>query len=250
MCLTTADLDLLFYAGHHSQNQRFVDIATQHAHTVLRSIVRKDWSTFHVCNFDPKTGAIQSQYTHQGYKDDSTWSRGQAWAILGFTQTYNWTKDPVFLQAATCLADHFLTRLAQASHSHPYVPAWDFDDQTCSPPLRDTSAGMIAANGLVLLHQALVQNNTHSTYLDAAVRIARETIDLSLASDTAKLAVAGDDRTIHVVADEANRWDSILKNATANNNEFAILRYGDGGLVYADYYFLELGNKLLRMGMV
>ncbi|KAL1984897.1 hypothetical protein VTN96DRAFT_8556 [Rasamsonia emersonii] len=246
------NLDLLFYAGHHSANQRFIDIATKHAHTVLRSIVRKDWSTFHVCNFDPKTGAIQSQYTHQGYKDDSTWSRGQAWAILGFTQTYHWTKDPVFLQAATSLADHFLARLAKASHSHPYVPAWDFDDQTSTPPLRDTSAGMIAANGLVLLHQALAQNNTPSTYLDAAVRIARETIDLSLASDTANLAVEATNGTIHVVADEGegeSRWDSILKNATANNNEFAIMRYGDVGLVYADYYFLELGNKLLRMGL-
>lgn len=111
---------------------------------------------------------------------------------------------------------------------------------------------MIAANGLVLLHQALAQNNTPSTYLDAAVRIARETIDLSLASDTANLAVEATNGTIHVVADEGegeSRWDSILKNATANNNEFAIMRYGDVGLVYADYYFLELGNKLLRMGL-
>ncbi|KAL1968630.1 hypothetical protein VTN77DRAFT_1456 [Rasamsonia byssochlamydoides] len=242
------NLDLLFYAGHHSSNQRLIDIATAHAHKVLQSIVREDYSTFHVCNFDPKTGAIQRRYTHQGYKDDSTWSRGQAWAILGFTQTYIWTKDPTFLHVATSLANYFLNRLSTASHTHPYVPPWDFDDSTTSPPLRDTSAGMIAANGLVLLHQALaLQDNSKSPYLDTAIRIAKETIDLSLARDTASFTVDGDGK-IQVGGDVT--WDSILKNATANNNEFAIMRYCDHGLVYADYYFLELGNKLLRMGLV
>jgi hypothetical protein len=45
-------------------------------------------------------------------------------------------------------------------------------------------------------------------------------------------------------------WDGILMHATANNNEDAHKRYWDHGLVYADYYFLEAGNKLLRMGLV
>jgi hypothetical protein len=69
------DLDLLFYAGHRTSNQKLIDMATSHAHAVLRSIVRKDNSTFHVVNFDPKSGAIKQQMTHQGYSDDSTWSR-------------------------------------------------------------------------------------------------------------------------------------------------------------------------------
>lgn len=72
LCL---DLDLLFYAGHHTQTQRYIDIATAHAHAVAKAIIRPDGSSFHVCNFNPKTGDIQKQYTHQGYKDDSTWSR-------------------------------------------------------------------------------------------------------------------------------------------------------------------------------
>jgi hypothetical protein len=70
-----ADLDLLFYAGYHSGNQLYIDIAIKHARAVAKALIRPDNSTFHVCNFDPKTGAIKCRFTHQGYRDDSTWSR-------------------------------------------------------------------------------------------------------------------------------------------------------------------------------
>ncbi|OBT40792.1 hypothetical protein VE00_08932 [Pseudogymnoascus sp. WSF 3629] len=238
------NLDLLYYAGHHTGNQRYINIATAHAHAVARAIIRPDGSSFHVCNFHPQTGAIQRQFTHQGYKDKSTWSRGQAWGILGFAQTYAWTKDPAILQAATALSDHFLKQLSSATHHHPYVPLWDFDDNEPSL-LRDTSAGMIAANGLLILHQQLATER--SPYLDAVRHIVKDTVDLSLATDLAPLKVNAASGKIEVAEPD---WASILKNATANNNEFAIFRYSDHGLVYADYYFLELGNKLLRMGLV
>lgn len=89
---------------------------------------------------------------------------------------------------------------------------------------------MIAANGLALLHQIL---NNNSPYMAAALRIASETIDLSLSSDKASFSVAKDGK----VGVEEGSWDGILMNATANNNENAVARYFDGGLVYADYYF-------------
>jgi hypothetical protein len=241
--LNRLDLDLLFYAGHHTSSRKLIDIATSHAQFVLRLLVREDYSTFHIVNVDPRTGVTKIQRTHQGYSDSSCWSRGQAWAILGFTHTYIWTKDPTFLKAAINLAKYFLNRLSNATHSHPYVPVWDFDAPLETPPLRDTSAGMIAANGLVLLHQIL---NSNSTYLTAALRIAKETVDLSLSSDRASFSFADDGE----VSVESGSWDGILMNATANNNENAVVRYSDHGLVYADYYFLEFGNKLLRMGLV
>ena len=142
------------------------------------------------------------------------------------------------------LADHFLSRLAFAKHHHPYVPLWDFDDGA-APFLRDTSAGMIAANGLLILHQQM--GSESSPYLDAALHIVKDTIDLSLTTDPAPLVV---NRASGKIDTPEPEWPSILKNATANNNEFAIHRYSDHGLVYADYYFLELGNKFLRMGLL
>jgi hypothetical protein len=259
----------LFYAGHKSSNQNFIDIATSHAHAVLRSIVRKDNSSFHVVNFDPKTGAIKRLMTHQGYSDDSTWSRydfllylrncyihlltlklfrGQAWGILGFTQTYIWTKDPTFLDAAIALSTFFLSQLSSSTVHHPYVPIWDFDAPTPegSEALRDTSAGMIAANGFLLLHQILHNN---SPYLDAVLRITKDTLDYCLASETANFELDKEGK-ISVPNASEGQWDAILMHATANNNGDALHRYSDHGLVYADYYFLELGNKLLRMGLV
>lgn len=241
----TIDMDILFYAGYHAKDKKLIDIATTHAHTVLRTIVRPDWSTFHVCNLDPKTGKVKYQQTHQGYSDNSTWSRGQAWGILGFTQTYIWTKDPIFLQAARHLSDYFLRRLLEEPCEHSYVPLWDFDapmDGETEPP-RDTSAGMIAANALLLFHQAM---GTGSVYLQNALRIAEDTLAHSLSPQTASLYLNCNGEILAL----GSKYDSILVNSTANNNGSALMRYSDHGLVYADYYFLEFGNRLMRMGLV
>jgi hypothetical protein len=195
--------------------------------------------------------------------------RGQAWAILGFAQTYNWTQDPTFLSAAISLADYFLTRLSLAAasglYTNPYVPLWDFDAPIDPTPPRDTSAGMIAANGMLLLHQTLlgaVRADEAARFLAGVRRIVTDTLELSLAAksafaDSAPNAAAAIDTYPTVVevngrkeGDGEGAFDAILKNATANNNEFSCKIYKDHGLVYADYYFLELGNKLLRMGLL
>ncbi|KAL5318277.1 hypothetical protein ACEPPN_013336 [Leptodophora sp. 'Broadleaf-Isolate-01'] len=246
------NLDLLYYAGHHTSNQKLIDIATTHAHTVLKTVVRENFSTYHLVNFDAQTGAVKDKLTNQGYKDWSTWSRGQAWGILGYSQTYMWTRDPVFLHAATELANYFLARLEAFTCNCPYVPLWDFDAPVPlnqgELPLRDTSAGMIAANGLLLLHQVLRGQGEGSRYLAAAMRIATETIELSLSEDKASFAPMADGKDSLSVP--GGSFDAILRNATACRNEDSLRQYWDHGLVYADYYFLEFGNKLIRMGLV
>ncbi|CAK7202348.1 hypothetical protein SEUCBS139899_005071 [Sporothrix eucalyptigena] len=259
------NMDLLFYAARHTHNPQLAAIATQHARTVLRTLVRPDDdSTWHVVNLDPTLagGVVQYQMTHQGYSDSSTWSRGQAWAVLGFAQTYGWTALPEFLEATQRVSDCFLKRLDESpAEPHKYVPLWDFDapiedaDQKDSngQPLRDTSAGMIAANGLLLLHQALTAKATRiggkydGKYLTAALGIAHDTLAYSLdREDVAAFTVDGTTGAIHVAP---GTWDAILRHSTANNNQYALMRYSDVGLVYADYYFLEFGNQLLRMGL-
>lgn len=101
---------------------------------------------------------------------------------------------------------------------------------------------MIAANALLLLHQALQGT---SSYLSIVSRIVKDTLQFSLAADWAEFEV-GNDGEMLVREPE---WDAILKHSTANNNEHALVRYSDVGLVYADFYFLELGNQLMRMGL-
>lgn len=189
------------------------------------------------------------------FTSDEWQTRGQAWAILGFAQTFIWTKDPVFLQASISLANYFLSRMDSSTHSYPYVPLWDFDTPVPLAegelPLRDTSAGMIAANGLLLLHQTLQGEEAGARFFSAAIRIARETVELSLSKSKASFQPPIDDsENVGVVGMSGEPFEAILRNATANRNDDSLRQYWDHGLVYADYYFLEFGNKLIRMGLI
>ncbi|KAL2813353.1 Six-hairpin glycosidase-like protein [Aspergillus cavernicola] len=280
------NLDLLYYASSHMSDPSLADMATTHARTVMKSLLRPEmatgrkdaictyplYSTFHVVNFDPWTGGIKQQRTAQGYRADSTWARGQAWGIAGFAQTYKWTKEKDFLAVACGLAEYFLWRMetAPACVESPastlgrhgertigrYVPLWDFDApiEDESNPLRDSSAGVIAANGMLLLSQsfrALGDEKLAERYYTAAMRIVTDTIEFCLSQEKARVVQSGESIRVEDVV-PGQRFDAILKNATANHNskEYNSTRYSDHGLVYADYYLLEFGNQLLRMGLV
>ncbi|KAF2621347.1 glycoside hydrolase family 88 protein [Macroventuria anomochaeta] len=266
------NLDLLYYASHHGQHPSLADLATAHALTLLGSHLRPEpvlssskdaysgqwYSTCHVANIDPKTGELKRRLSAQGYAHESTWSRGQAWGILGYAETYAWTKDRRFLEASCGLAEYFLYRLETApscvSIKGRHVPLWDFDApiEDEESPLRDSSAGVIAANGMLVLSQALAtidQPALSLRYRNAALRIVRDILDFALAPEKARLVSAPYQ---HVRAEEERsgvRFDGMLKFGTANNNAQARKRYANHGLVYGDYYLVEFGNRLLRMGL-
>ncbi|MBE3047357.1 glycoside hydrolase family 88 protein [Candidatus Bathyarchaeota archaeon] len=281
------NLDLLYYAAAHSGDTQLASIATTHARKLIETHLLPEtattlasdgyggqlYSTCHVANVDPTTGELKWRWTAQGYANDSTWSRGQAWAVLGYAQTYNWTKDQVFLEVACGVAEYFLYRLETAPACVDvsivdetgatrtvgrHVPLWDFDapsNNPADPPPRDSSAGMIASNGLLLLSQALSARGDHTLskrFLEAAIRIIRDTLDLSLAEETARLSwSSGAEGTLQVEDTVPGKtFDSVLKHGTANNNEFARRRLADHGLVYGDYYLIESGNRLIQMGLV
>lgn len=281
------NLDLLYYAASHSPQASLLrDIATSHAATLLRTHLRPEptgsasddtyrgqwYSTYHVANLDPVTGSIKQQFTAQGYTDSSTWARGQAWGILGYAQTYMWTKDRKFLQASCGLAEYLLHRLETSPacieandnesivdgasgrhHRGRYVPLWDFDapvDDVTSPT-RDSSAGAIAANGMLVLSQGLAglgYDRLATRFRTAGIDIVRDLLNFALAPEKAQLI--RDARGRMVVEDVApgQIFDGLLKFGTANNNENAPRRYANHGLVYGDYYLMEFGNRLLKMG--
>ncbi|KAF2276165.1 Six-hairpin glycosidase [Westerdykella ornata] len=260
------NLDLLYYVGYHQNDQSLIDIATTHANTIMAAILRPDYSSYHLVNFDPATGLPKAKMTNQGHKDESTWTRGQAWAIMGFAQTYTWTKDLRYLETAIKCAQYFLGRLEECRgrHHHHLVPAWDFDAPQENPtePLRDVSAGVIAANGLFIIHQSLqslsksvVQSIAADTdFLDVSLQIIHQTLDMALDKDFASFAaentmVNGTGTGSLELSVKESRFDAILRHATANYNEHAHQKYWDHGLVYADYFLLEYGNKLLRAGL-
>lgn len=244
-------------------DQDLIRKATQHADTIIHEILRPDFSSYHLVNFSPKTGKPQAKMTNQGHADESTWSRGQAWAIMGFAQTFSWTKDLKYLETAIGCAKYFLGRLdeAQSKWHHSRVPVWDFDAsfEKEKDPLRDVSAGVIAANGMLLIHQALqaweVPKSVTSAinFLEAALDIVSETLDMALDRDFAAFkpaTVEGEKDVRGQLGLRESAFEAILRHSTSNNNEHAHKPYADHGLVYADYYLLEFGNKLLRAGIV
>ncbi|RMJ05052.1 hypothetical protein BHE90_011063 [Fusarium euwallaceae] len=267
------NLDLLYYAAEHCPDgQELYDIATSHAHVLLRSHLREErpvplskrcytgpwYSTCHVANIDPRTGELKARLTHQGYDNESTWARGQAWAILGYAQTFMSTKDRIFVRAACGLAEYFLYRLETAPECLPMgsrcVPLWDFDApiEDSENPLRDSSAGSIAANGLLVLSQAMAalgQDDLAGRYRRAAIDIVRELLGFAQAPEKARL-VKGSVNAIEVEDETLQTFDGILKYGTANNNQYSKRRYANHGLVYGDYYLVAFGNRLLQMGLV
>lgn len=283
------NLDLLYFAAHHTASPHLAHIATTHANSIISEILRPDYSSYHLVNFDPHTGLPQSKLTNQGHADASTWSRGQAWAIMGFAQTYMWTRDTRFLATAMRCAEYFLARCAEGrgNWACSLVPRWDFDapldaEHDAASPLRDVSAGVIAANGFLILHQALQgvsapvaaqmaapgQTSTPD-FLAVALETVAQTLELAydgtLASFRvpAKTVAPSNGHANGVVAVDKEQqqqqqqflvdespFDAILRHSTTNWNEHAHQKYKDHGLVYADYYLLEFGNQLLRAGLI
>ncbi|KAH7316881.1 unsaturated glucuronyl hydrolase [Stachybotrys elegans] len=267
------NLDLLYYASSHTGDDELWKAATTHARTIMRTNLREEkdpngtrlmYSSNHVTNLDPKTGDIKARMTAQGYQASSTWARGQAWGIMGYSQTFAWTGDEELLRVAMGMTDYFIMRLETSPKEVEvqvpgedrvrgrYVPRWDFDAplEEGASPLRDSSAGVIAANGMLILSQSLLglgKVEESQRYREMAILIVQDTLDLCLAAEKAKLVYG--DKVATQDSVEGSRFDAILKNATANYNSKDHKRYWDHGLVYGDYYLIEFGNRLLKMGL-
>lgn len=166
--------------------------------------------------------------------------------------------DTQFLEVSCGLAEYFIYRLETLPPSIErgrMVPLWDFDAplQDNEIPLRDSSAGMIAANGMLVLAQALASIDRPalcSRYQNAAFAIVEDATAFAVAPERAYLRPGLDQAIEAAECSNAARFDAILKYGTANNNANARKRYATHGLVYGDYYFAEFGNRLLRSGRV
>jgi len=144
------NVGIIFYAARETGDRKLRDIALRHCLTTRRVLVRGDGSTAHEGLFDLETGEFLRQGTHQGFRGDSCWSRGLAWSLYGFSTSYEYSRDPRFLETAESCADYYIT------HSNADgVPPWDYNAPAESRKLMDTSAAAIAASGLLRLSRLL-----------------------------------------------------------------------------------------------
>ncbi|WP_282041774.1 glycoside hydrolase family 88 protein [Winogradskyella flava] len=210
------NLELLFEATKISGDSIFHNIAVKHANTTLKNHFRPNNSTWHVLDYDPENGDIRMRVTHQGINDDSSWARGQAWGIYGFTMAYRYTKDQRYLDQAKATAAFFL--------DHPHlpedgIPYWDFDAPNIPDEPRDVSAGAIVASALTELY-AYTDNEYYLNY-------SKKVIHTIKSSD--------------YILDKDIEYPFILDHSSGDWSKRSEM---DEPIVYGDYYFLE---TLLRL---
>jgi len=142
------NLELLFWATRETGDSSFYKIAVTHANTTIKNHYRADFSSYHVINYNPETGAVQQKKTAQGFADESAWARGQVWGLYGFTVMYRETKDKKYLEQAKHIAEFILNNPNLPADKIPY---WDFNVPNIPNALRDASAGAIMASALLEL---------------------------------------------------------------------------------------------------
>ena len=205
------NLELLFTASKISGDPAYYNLAITHATNTLKNQMRENGSCFHVVDYDPVSGEVIEKCTYQGLADSSSWARGQAWALYGFTMIYRESGDIKFLRQAEKTATFILQNKAL---SDDYIPTWDFDAPANDP--KDASAAAICAS-------ALYELSTFTTQYTLQYRDFADKIIASLASD--KYMDTDNDKKFF-----------LLKHSTGNkpkNDEI------DTPIIYADYYFLE-----------
>lgn len=216
------NLELLFYASKVTGDNKYRDIAVTHANTTLKNHLRDDFTTYHVVNYDQNTGEVLQRQTCQGLSDNSTWSRGQAWAVYGYTVMYRETKDPVYLNAAEKTAQWFIDHLPE-----DMVPYWDFNigmdgykpDSGSYAAKQDVTSRDASASAVVcsaLFELADLANKPY--YRKVAVKMLE-----SLSSQ-------------EYFAKPGENGGFLIKHCTGSVPHKAEI---DVALVYADYYYLE-----------
>lgn len=233
------NLELLFFASKATGDTSFRHIAVSHAEQTMKNQIRPDYSSYHVVCYDTITGKVETRETAQGYADNSTWARGHAWGIYGFTMVYRETKDPRFLQTAEGMADWYLDHKNLPEDKVPY---WDFNAQEpgytpgvnsnagkVTGQFRDASAAAITASALFELSG--FAKGKEEKYRKAAIHILHS---LAGPAYRAPIGTNGNFMLMHSVGSIAHGFEI------------------DVPLVYADYYFMEALQRydlLLKSGL-
>jgi len=220
------NLEYLYWGAKTFNMPNYATIANTHATTTMKNHYRKDFSSYHVVDYDAATGKILKKATHQGLTDESAWARGQAWGLYGYTMCYKNSKNPAFLTQAENIAKFIMNH---PSLQKDKIPAWDLDvhnaddlDTDGAAP-RDASAAAVIASALLDLSTQVKDGQKYFNYAEDILK--------TLSSDT-YLAKPGENQYF------------ILKHSVGAflyNSEI------DTPLDYADYYYLEALNRYKKI---
>ncbi len=212
------NVGIIFYAAQQAEDADLLRIATQHCLTTRKVLVRGDGSTSHEGLFDLGTGEFLRQSTHQGWRDDSSWARGLAWALYGFGTAYAFTRDARFLETAEACAGFYVERTP--AHG---IPPNDWDEPSPAVPY-ESSAAAIAASGLLNLSRLTTDSARGRLYRDCALNI----LDTLMTPEFLAHATPG--------------WEGILKHGIYHQRKGLGV---DESVMWGDYFFLEALSKVM-----
>ncbi len=205
------NLELLFWASEYTKDPKYKDVAIRHADTSMKNHFRDDFSSYHVIDYDTISGNVLHKGTFQGYADESSWARGQAWGLYGYIVCYRFTKDAKYLEFAENIAKFIMDNVK----TDDLIPYWDYNAPDIPSAPRDASAAAVTASALLELSQIVKTDNKYYSYA--------ETILKNLSSD-AYLAKKGENKGFILMHSVGH----LPANSEINTP-----------LNYADYYYLE-----------
>lgn len=215
------NLELIMWASKQKSDTMLRKIAVSHADLTMKNHFRPNGSSYHVVSYDTLTASPHIKQTWQGFGDESSWARGQAWGLYGYTMMYRETGLQRYLNQAIKIADYILRHPNMPEDKIPY---WDFDDIKIPDAPRDASAASIMASALIELSN-FVGEELAKKYLGTAKT---QIIRLSSTDYLAKPGTNGNFILKHGVG-------FLLRNQEV-----------DAPLTYADYYYVEALTRMKK----
>lgn len=207
------NIPLLYWATDVTDDFKYRKIAEKHFETSCNYVIRDDASAFHTFYMNPEDGTPLKGVTRQGYDDDSSWARGQAWGIYGIPLNYRSTKNKRAFNLYKGMTNYFLNRLPEDNICYWDLIFSDGDDQS-----RDSSAAAIAVCGMHEMNKYLPEvDEDKEVYKYAMHNILKTLIE----NYTNKDIEAGKPVLLHGVYS----WHSG--------------KGVDEGNIWGDYYYLE-----------